>query len=256
MKQTIGIILLFMLLALLPACARHADLEAARQFQAAQTQFDEAQTSEDYLTAAGSYQQLIDAGWHCAPVYFNQGNAFMRAGETGRAIAAYRMATRYDPRDPYIQANLQSAITQTTATPPRVGLMSKIVFWQDRLSYPEKFQLLLVLAIVAVLFGLINRWRSGRPARLIVMLALAGAILVGISATYDVYRFDLTKHGVITANETIARKGNDESYQPAFTESLPMGSEFIVLEQRGDWLRIRISRAGEGWVPAGQCVTY
>lgn len=248
--------MLLVLVALPVGCARRADLEAARQFQAAQTQFDEAQTSEDYLTAAGTYQQLIDAGWQCAPVYFNQGNAFMRAGETGRAIAAYRMATRYDPRDPYIQANLQSAITQTTATPPRAGLMTKIVFWQDRLSYPEKFQLLTLLAIMAVLFGLINRWHSNRPSRLVVMLAITAAILVGISATYDVYRFDLTNHGVITADETIARKGNGESYQPAFTESLPMGSEFVVLEQRGDWLRIRISQAGEGWVPAGQCVTY
>ena len=43
-------------------------------------------------------------------VLYNQGNAWMRAGATGRALAAYRQAQRYRPRDPYLAANLQNAL--------------------------------------------------------------------------------------------------------------------------------------------------
>ena len=44
-------------------------------------------------------------------MYYNLGNAYFRAGEYGRAIAAYRKAKPYRPRDPYLEANLRQALS-------------------------------------------------------------------------------------------------------------------------------------------------
>ena len=91
-------------------CGRGVDFEAAHAFQQAQTAFDQAASPEDFLKVAGMYQSILDRGLVSGAVLYNQGNAMMRAGERGRAIAAYREATRYRPTDPYLQANLRYAL--------------------------------------------------------------------------------------------------------------------------------------------------
>ena len=68
------------------------------------------------------------------------------------------------------------------------------------------------------------------------------------SAAYDWYRFDRVVRGVVAADETVARKGNGESYEPAFANPLPEGTEFTLRETRGDWLLIRLEGQKEGWV--------
>ena len=79
------------------------------------------------------------------------------------------------------------------------------------------------------------------------MLALT--VILAASAVYDWYRFERTEHGVVVQPEVVARKGNAESYDPAFTEPLKEGTEFRVLERRGTWLQIQLPGGIAGWVP-------
>ena len=114
----VGLILLLTVLSAWTAgCARSPDMESAQQFQAAQATFDAAETPEDFLRAAGLYQAILDRGYQSGAVLYNQGNAFMRAGQRGRAIACYRQAQRYRPRDPYLDHNLRYALGSSTPTP-------------------------------------------------------------------------------------------------------------------------------------------
>jgi hypothetical protein len=46
----------------------------------------------------------------------------------------------------------------------------------------------------------------------------------------------------------IARKGNSDSYEPAFTQPLSEGTEFRVVEVRSGWLNARISEDQTGWI--------
>ena len=55
------------------------------------------------------YQSLLDRGIRSGAILYNQGNAFMKAGHRGQAIAAYLEAKRYLPRNPYLDANLRFA---------------------------------------------------------------------------------------------------------------------------------------------------
>ena len=56
------------------------------------------------------YQAILDRGYVSGVVLYNQGNAFMRAGQRGRAVAAYRQARRYLGPDPFLEANLAYAL--------------------------------------------------------------------------------------------------------------------------------------------------
>ncbi len=238
-------------------CALRPDLEVSRKFQEAQAIFDEAATPQDFMHAAAVYQEILDSGVRSGAVLFNQGNALMRAGQPGRAIAAYRQAERFRPGDPYLEANLQYALG---SSPDEAGssrpLLEYVLFWQDWIGYAAKFRLLGAAAAVTFLLACIGLFVSSRlPLRLAVASLLATAILAG-SAAYDWNRFDRLEHGVIVANDVVARKGNNPSYQPAFTKPLEDGTEFSVRERRGDWLLIRLSGNQKGWIEDSAAVVY
>ena len=60
----------------------------------------------------------LDRGQISGAVLYNQGNAFMQAGQRGRAIAAYRQARRYLGPDLFLEANLAYAL----GNQPAVGV--------------------------------------------------------------------------------------------------------------------------------------
>ena len=88
------------------------------------------------------------------------------------------------------------------------------------------------------------------------MVFLCITVAVVISAAYDWYRFSHVKHGVVIGTEVIARKGDSESYQPAFTKPLEEGTEFLWLDQRGGWTQLRLEGTQDGWVPSKDVVVY
>ena len=57
--------------------------------------------------------------------------------------------------------------------------------------------------------------------------------------------------GVIIADSLVARQGDGHSYEPSFSSGLHSGTEFLVLEDRGDWWHIRLADGRETWIVAG-----
>lgn len=258
MPQRLPILLLTCLPSLmLPGCSSRVDLETSRKFQQAQAAFDQAEKPEDYMTAAALYQEILDSGMVSGAVLYNQGNAWMGAGQRGRAIAAYRQAKRYLPRDPYLDANLRSALGTAQAADPKRPLIETVFFWQNRLSYGEKFYLLGLAALAT--FALATTALFVRRRRLFFRLATAGlavTLLLLASAAYDWHRFDGVEHGVTVVADVVARKGNAASFEPAFVEPLTEGTEFRVLEHRDRWLLIQLPGGQEGWIEANSAALY
>ncbi len=243
-------------LLIVPGCGRSVDLELSQKFQAAQKAFDEASSPEDFLKVAAMYREIRDIDGVSGAVLYNQGNALMRAGCPGRAIAAYRQAKRYRPNDPYLEANLRYALAAEDPAAGRRPVVEYLLFWQDWLSYPAKFYLADAAAAATFILGLLALF-VGR--RVFGRLAIAGIVLTALlmlSAGYDWYRFDHIVHGVIVQDEVIARKGNSTGYEPAFTEPIGEGTEFRVLKRRGKWLLIRLAGNQEGWIEKNTAEIY
>ena len=245
---------IFAVILVLTGCSRHLEMENARICQQAQETFDQAQSEEDFRKSAGMYQKIIDDGIESGALYYNQGNAYMRAGQRGHAIAAYRQAMRYRPRDSFLQENLKFALG-TDNTGLRRPLIEYVLFWQNWLSYREKFMVMAFCASVAFVLAIAALFfRRGFRTAAIVLTVVT--LITVISALYDWYRFDHTRHGVVTVAEAVVRKGNAETYQPAFTQPLEEGTEFVVTGQRGSWIRIRLPGGQEGWIPQADAVQY
>ena len=244
----------------LVGCGRSVDLEVSRKFQELEQQFAQATSVEEFARVARQYAQIGGQEFESGAVFYNQGNAWMRAEMAGRAIAAYRQAQRYRPRDPYLLANLENALAfcgQSGPASAHLGVGGYVFFWQNWLSYPEKF-VISTLLLASTLVVAVPSQLGKRQALFhrMALVALLLTLLVVASTAWDWHRFDRTAHGVVTAEEVVARKGNSENYQAAFTEPLTEGTEFTVLEERNDWLHVQVGAAGTGWLPRRDVVTY
>ncbi len=248
---------LFLLFAIFSGCSKTINLDLSRNFENAGKQFLDSKTEEDFLAVAAVYESIRQQGVESGALYYNLGNSYLKAGRKGKALAAYRQAERYRPQDPYLQANLRYALGDTALADTRT-LTDHLLFWHSWLSYPQKAVWFCVLSFAAFLLAsLALLYPKQRPRWVpIGYFALALIVLLGISLGRNIDQIEFTQHGVVDSTPLIARKGNSESYEPAFQEPLAEGTEFTVEEQRGEWLKIRISGKLEGWVRSEGVVIY
>ncbi len=244
----------------LGGCGESPNLETSKKFQDAEQTFASAANTDDFARAARLSEQIGSAGFVSSAVLYNQGNAWMRAGETGRAIAAYRQAQRYRPRDPYLEANLRNALTVSGSSAdvlPETGIAGFVFFWQNWISYREKFVVTTVLLAATLLLLLLAQLTRRRLVlRRCGIVASLTTVIFAASAAWDWQRFDGTVHGVVASESAIARKGNAESYDTAFKDPLGRGAEFVVEEQRPGWIRARVGDAGSGWLNERNVIVY
>ncbi|MCP4173108.1 MAG: hypothetical protein GY758_20310 [Fuerstiella sp.] len=241
--------------ALCSGCGLPPDIETSRLFQSAEQAFADAESPSDFADVATVYQEILDNGFRSGSVFYNQGNAWMQAGEAGRAIAAYRQAKRYLARDPYLDANLRSALAGSQLQADR-SLLDYVFFWQDRISYSEKLAITTMLLAVALLLAVGYQLEKRRVTVKRLTYATLFLLVLSVAAVgRDWQRYEQTRRGVITT-EVMARKGGSETYEPAFTQPLADGSEFEVITRRNDWVHARFGQTGTGWISSRDCVTY
>jgi len=231
--------------------AVHTEEKGARErnFVRALEVFDNAKQPDDYRKSAELFESLLKDGYENGAVYYNLGNARMRAGEYGKAIAAYRKAKLYRPRDQYLEMNLKQALNCAPgclAEPPRPW-WKLVLFWSDQLSYPGKFQAALAAfcaGAVLACIALVCRFRKGYWLS---AAAVVLAIVLSIDAALAFVNVNYVPRGVVVA-ETVARKGIGENYEPAFDQPLKDGAEFTVIDRSGDWVFGHFEGVGDGWL--------
>ena len=207
-----------------------------------------------FTKSAELYQMLADIPLASGELNYNLGNAWIQAGDPGRAIAALLDAQLLLPGDARVAESLAHAraiVAPPAASASSEGLLDIASTWWVWLS-PSLRRLLAVTLWLAlwlvVAFGVWTRWKSRAPWRsVIASLALASAAVTA-TVVVDVLRTTLHPPGVITSESTIARKGNGEGFAAAFSEPLKRGMEFTLIEVRPDWVHVRLRDGQSAWV--------
>jgi tetratricopeptide (TPR) repeat protein len=220
-----------------------------RTFMRAIEAFDAASSPGAYSEAARLFESILADGFQNGAVYYNLGNAYFRAGEYGRAILAYRKAKPLRPRDPYLEANLQHALSVAPGRlqEPAAPWWSHVIFWSRWLSFPEKafatfagFAISALAACAAVLLRIPRLyWLSAIIAVVAAVLSLDAGLSYGDIAW---------SHRAVVTRETTARKGIGRNYEPAFDRPLKDGAEFTILSENGDWIFGHFEGVGDGWL--------
>jgi Tetratricopeptide repeat len=213
-------------------------------------QANSAYEAGDYPRAVRAYEELLSRGVVDGHLYYDLGNAYLRNGELGRAVAAYRRSRALLPRDQDVAANLAFArkSTQDALAPPEPSpIATTLFFWHYGLSRSECLRLVVVanallwLTLAARLFrrrSEVLRWTSW--ALIVVVVATGASLAVRTLAPRRV--------AVIVPQEIDAHAGTRADTVVRF--KLHAGTEVAVAGERDGWLRIALPDGQQGWIDA------
>ena len=202
----------------------------------------------DYERAIELYQGLLREGYDSGVLHYDLGNAYLRNGELGRAIASYRRAEARTPRDRDLLANLafaRQSNKDAIAPPAPSALASTLLFWHYRLGRGELARVTLVLN---ALFWALLLLRVARPATQGVVGAavVVGFLLLATGGSL-VWRWLAPELvGVVVPQEVGARTAPDAESVVRF--NLHAGAEVAVEAEEGDWIRITLPDGQRGWI--------
>ncbi len=250
----VGMVSLF-----LAAVGTSAQMSVEESFKTANKLYREGKFKE----AMESYQQIIAQGNVSSSIYYNLGNAYVKTGETGKAILSYERALQENPRDPEVRANLEyvrGLLFDRTEDSSLGTLFEKFsptqwFSWRENLwSFVVFYWAGALIGLIAILtrrkFAKENSVESGgkNPKEILVVTA---SVLLGASLLLGAMLFlrsPLWTHprAVIVAKEVEVRYGPVLGESTAFT--LHEGSKVKVLRSTGDWVQILFAKGKVGWV--------
>jgi len=208
-----------------------------------------------YQEAILNYEAIAkNGGVRNGKLYYNVGNAYFRLGDTGRAILNYKRAALFMRNDGNLRQNLDYARNRRA---DRIELRQKEKVLKTLFFIHYDIPSRVKLLVFAISFGAL--WISAAARLLlkagwlkiaIVVSAVASAVFLA-SLVVDSASIARTPEGVITAEETIGRMGDADTYQPSFKEPLHAGSEFRLVEKRPGWWRIELENGDRTWIPDG-----
>ena len=222
--------------------------DASAGFEAANKLYEEGKFPE----AAAAYGKLIDSGVVSAAVYFNQGNAFFRMSQIGRAIVAYHRAERLAPRDRELRANLQIARTKARGgviySPPKLQILLGVLTLNEwaLLTAAGVWGLFIFLALV--------QWRIDLRPMLHKYAAASGvvAVIAGICLVAKLNTDYFAQTAVVVVGEAEIRNGPlDESVELFKVRD---GAELEILDRKEGWLQVADAAQRAGWVRLNQVV--
>ena len=209
---------------------------------------------EAFAKAALRFERIADEGGiRNGRLYYNIGNCYFRMDDLGRAIANYRRAEQYIPNDPNLRQNLDYARRKRLdriEVPERTRVLQTVLFFHYDLG--QRTRAAAFTAAFAALWLLLSvrlLWRSAALSWLAGVCAVVSMLLLG-SLLVEWRHLRTVRPGVVVAAATTARKGDGLSFEPAFTEPLHAGTEFRLLEDRGEWLEVALDDGRTCWLPA------
>lgn len=203
----------------------------------------------DYNAAAAAYAAQLKGQPLNASLHYNLGNALIKAGRLGPAIASYQRAFDILPRDSDIRYNLDFALKRAgeELIPPGVPpVLFSIFYLLSRRELAGLHWLACWTALLSASVYLLRKRYGNRLAAALALWAFFGGWWLARRS------LEPARHGVIIRPTAEIRSGPGEKFNVSFTA--PEGRRVEILSQNGDWLEIGILKEGaKGWL-AGDAV--
>lgn len=249
------IVLSGILLALFCASsARAADTEISASKDATFRRGNDAYFHGRYQEAVEAYEQVAALGVISVDLFYNLGNAYLKAGQLGPAIYDYERALELDPAADDVRFNLgvaraaarkkgEDKLAGAEAQPFWMRWAGQVTVnwasWLFGALWVSLFGLLIVLHFVQPGFLRVGMWAGF--AFLGIAALVAGALLGA-----RLYLADRVEQAIVLPDAVQVKEGPDPNYQSVF--GVHAGLRVRVTEKEQDWVRIRLANGLEGWV--------
>ena len=218
----------------------------AQEAQALFVEGNDAYYRQDWATAKARYEKLLDAGLGGPDVLFNLGTTHLAAGELGQAVVCLERARRLADDDD-IEANL--ALARLQQVDQVVGEEGAVPFtWRLADAVDEHLLSSVLLAVVWLAFATFWWWRRScaklGPGLATAALFTAAALLGAAVANHAGVRRSVVE-AVVTAPSAKVLEFPGATARTSF--EVHAGLKVRVVESSGDYVRVRLPNALEGW---------
>ncbi len=210
---------------------------------------EDAYRQGDFEEAIRIYLTAIQDGEENASLFYNLGTNLYKRGESGSALAAFLRAQSLDPSDPDIRYNLRflqekarDKLDTRLANDPWHQLSAARWFNERALLWWTAIPLILM-------FSLMGWQLSSKRAPILSWLAVLGlflgALYPGLSLAHA--RWMENDWGAVRSPEA------DVLASPTVRNAVVIfqlheGAPFAVINQSGDWFKIKLSDGKTGWI--------
>jgi tetratricopeptide (TPR) repeat protein len=208
----------------------------------------------EYEHAIASYEEVIDGGKESAELYYNLGNAYYKTINIPAAILNYERAIKLDPMDEDLRFNLKLANLKTV---DKIEVIPTFFIGEIGEDLKDSVSLntwgwfaIVSLWLSALLFFIFTNISSNTFRRLVFFTALSllvlsmGSFGLGYQKYNAVYN-DL--EAIVFAPSVIVKSAPDQQQTDLFL--LHEGTKVSVVEEMGEWNKIRLADGSVGWIP-------
>lgn len=210
--------------------------------------------SEDYKNAIQSYESILDSGLESSEVYFNLGNAFYKTNKMADAIYYYEKALVLDPSNKDATTNLAYA---NRSIIDNIKTLPKSIFkkFNDTvlaiISYNTWAKLAVLFSLIAGGFWMLFFF-STQPAikKMYFTLGVLVSIICVASLGITIQQYNQTintSYAIVFSPEIEVKNAPRTSASETFR--LHEGTKVKVIDQVGNWHKIKITDGQIGWIP-------
>jgi tetratricopeptide (TPR) repeat protein len=207
----------------------------------------------DYEKSIKLFNSLLDHNYRSVEIYFNLGNAYFKAGDFSKAILNYERAKKIEPEDEDTNFNLKIASLKVV---DKVDQAPQIFYkrWMTGLaeSLPSNIWTILFIILVWLFFIALSLYVIGRTvtskkvAFFSLLLFLIVTVSTGVLMLKSHVLTNVDKQAIIMSSSVYIKSSPDEKGNDLFI--LHEGTKAEVLDQIGDWSKIRIGNGSVGWL--------
>ncbi len=207
----------------------------------------------DFINAAQKFESIAQNSIKNPYLYYNIGNAYLKAKERGHAILWYERAKLILPNDPDLNFNLDYANSLIKdKKDDSIDMMEILFFWDSLISVKT-------VQITAILFSFLFFIWAGiqalRGQKVFSGTGIVLCLLLILTTTVtciNYYKISARLNAVIVIGQAFVRSGTTEQSTQLFT--LHEGTKTRVVEKRDGYLKIKFSKGKIGWIKADQAV--
>ena len=217
-------------------------------------QANKAYSDANYSDAIDLYEKVTENGFESPELYYNIGNAYFKINDLPSAILFYEKSLKLNPADEDVKFNLKIANSRIIDKIEEVPVMFYIRWWNNIHDlFGANLWAKLSIIFFAATFIMFAIYFAGHSYFLkksffwLGIVCFAFTIFI-FSFSYQKYTTTVNNLEAIVFTPTITVKSSpDNSSVDLFV--IHEGTKVLIIENIGDWYKIRIANGDVGWMP-------